>query len=437
MSEPLFGQPAPAASPESVKARRLAALLQQKEGMDASPIRSPWQGVGRVVQSMAGGYDQYQTDQSEMAARKGAAQHLAEALQNNNLSGAVGAMSDPWTNPEAAKTIAAVLTPQRIDTGTGTMLVDRQGHQIPGSFIPKTINAPEEYGPGTKFNQFYQGTPGGGVQPMQPAPPGGSGGPPVFSPNGTLQGNITGNQGQPPTGAPPVGPVAQAPASPVTPQTQQKVDFANKTAAERKGAETSAEASSKYYDSLHKGIAGTAMIAAQQKQNIDMLRQVAESPNFIPGTGSEAALGMQRLAAQFGINPTGAAPRELFNQIATRILADQISGIKSMASETGETGGRVFKSMLDLEEKANITSKDTIEGIKAKLNLIDNAGNLMMKWADIADDYVAKHGKLDAGFDKELRKEIAGARIPNAVPQPNFNDRFSGSLPKGWTVETR
>lgn len=430
----------PAASPQALQAQRALALALQQQGMDASPIRSPWQGLGRIAQSIMGGVEQRQADQSELAARKSAAEHLAEALQGNNLGGAIGAMSDPWTNPEAAKTVAAVLTPQRVETGTGSVLVDRQGQQVPGSFIPKTINAPEEYGPGTKFNQFYQGTQQGGVVPLQPgqpgqpapaaapavpvAPPGGTGGMPVFSPGGRLQGNLTSNQGQPPTvAAPPVGTVAQSPAVPMT--IPEKAALGNQIVADRKGAETSAEGNAKYYDSLHKGLAGTAQIAAQQKQNIDMLRQVAASPNFIPGAGSEAALGMQRLAAQFGINPQGAAPREIFNQVATRILADQISGIKSMASTTGETGGRIFKSMLDLEEKANITPQDTMAGIKSKLDLIDNAGNLMMKWGNLADDYVAKHGKLDAGFDKTLREEISKARIPNAVPQPEVIERRS------------
>jgi hypothetical protein len=127
---------------------------------------------------------------------------------------------------------------------------------------------------------------------------------------------------------------------------------------------------------------------------------------------------MQRFAAQLGINPTGAAPRELFNQLAAKVLADQFSGLKSMASETGEAGGRVFKPMLDIEEKANVTSDDTPAGINAKLNLLDNAGNLMMKYGDMADDYVAKNGKLDPTFDKALRKEISSSRLPNVVPQP-------------------
>jgi hypothetical protein len=185
----------------------------------------------------------------------------------------------------------------------------------------------------------------------------------------------------------------------------------------QKDAENTAAANAKYYDSLHKGLSGSAMISAQQKQNLDVLRQVAASPNFVPGTGSDAALQLQRMAAQFGIKTEGAAPREIFNQVAARVLADQFSGIKSMASETGEQGGRIFKPMLDLEEKANITPEDSLAGIKAKIDLLDRAGNLMMKWGDKADDYIKEHGRLDAGFDKQLRADIAAARVPDVVPK--------------------
>ena len=41
----------------------------------------------------------------------------------------------------------------------------------------------------------------------------------------------------------------------------------------------------------------------------------------------------------------------------------------------------------------------------------------MMKWGDRADDYVKEHGRLDAGFNKIIRQEIAAGRIQNAVPQ--------------------
>jgi hypothetical protein len=194
--------------------------------------------------------------------------------------------------------------------------------------------------------------------------------------------------------------------------------------AAKEGGKTGAAADAKLSDTIYKGITGQASIAAQQKQNIGVLRQIAASPNFTPGAGSDAALGLQRLAAQLGINPTGAAPRELFNQISARVLADQFSGLKSMASETGEAGGRIFKPMLDLEEKANITPNDSLAGIKAKLDLLDKSGDLMMKWGNMADDYKLAHGPLDPAFYKQLRQEIGNARIGNVLPaaaKPSFS----------------
>lgn len=196
-----------------------------------------------------------------------------------------------------------------------------------------------------------------------------------------------------------------------------QIESRDPTVQAQKKQEEQQRADVKYYDTLHHGHTGAGMIAAQQKQNIDILRQVVASPSFTPGAGSDVWLAYQRMAAQAGINPTGAAPRELFNQVSARILADQFSSLKSLASETGETGARIFKPMLDIEEKANITPVDSIEGIKAKLDLIDKMGDIMKKSADMADDYKIKHGSLDAGFEKQLRGEIAKARIPNVVPQ--------------------
>jgi hypothetical protein len=217
-------------------------------------------------------------------------------------------------------------------------------------------------------------------------------------------------------------------------QIRESIGKYNEPTSEMKNQESGADERSaqmkadvKYYDTLHRGLAGSGHIAAQQKQNVDILRQVAASPNFIPGAGSDLALAYQRIAAQFGINPKGAAPREIFNQVAAKILQDQFAGMKTMSAETGEQGGRLFKSMLDIEEKANITSADSLDGVKAKLDIIDKTGDLMMGWADLADDYKIKHGRLDAGFDKALRADIAKGRVPKVVPQ-------SGGA-AGWKIE--
>jgi hypothetical protein len=181
---------------------------------------------------------------------------------------------------------------------------------------------------------------------------------------------------------------------------------------ENQGKLKQTELDQKYFHSIYTGLTGSATIAAQQKQNIAALRDIAADPTFMSGWGSNAGLAMQRLGAQFGIGDLSrAAPREAFNMLAARVLADQFSGMKSMSSETGEQAARIFKPMLDIEEKANITSSDSLEGIKSKLNLLDKAGDLMMKWGDMADDYKVQHGALDPGFNKQLRSEVAKSRL--------------------------
>ncbi len=179
-----------------------------------------------------------------------------------------------------------------------------------------------------------------------------------------------------------------------------------------KGMDEAATANAKYYDSLHKGLAGSAMIAAQQKQNIGVLKTILADPGF--GFGSVAGLqqGTLRALATAGIAPEAAANREVFNQTMARILADQFSGLKSLASTTGETGARIFKPMLDMEEKAIAHPDDTVEGIKRKIDILDQAGDLMMRWGNAADEHAINNGgRLDARFDRALRGEIANARI--------------------------
>lgn len=196
--------------------------------------------------------------------------------------------------------------------------------------------------------------------------------------------------------------------------TDKERDVASGTDA--KAAQTAADI--KYYDTIHRGRTGAADIMAQQKQNIDILRQVAEAPSLTLGPGSNLWLQVQRMAATAGINPTSAAPAEIFHQVAAKILADQFAGLKSLATETGEQGGRIFKPMLDIEEKANITPEDSLEGVKAKLKIFDEMGNLMIRWGNKADQYKIDHGRLDAKFERDLRAEIANARIPDVVPKP-------------------
>jgi len=58
------------------------------------------------------------------------------------------------------------------------------------------------------------------------------------------------------------------------------------SAAAKSGAEEQAKTDVKYFDTLYKGITGSGTIAAQQKQNIDILRQIADSKDFTPASAA-------------------------------------------------------------------------------------------------------------------------------------------------------
>jgi hypothetical protein len=57
-------------TPESLKLRRRLAEAMMKQGFDASPIQSPWQGLARIAQSMLGGYQMSQLEERETAQQK-------------------------------------------------------------------------------------------------------------------------------------------------------------------------------------------------------------------------------------------------------------------------------------------------------------------------------------------------------------------------------
>lgn len=59
-----LGQGQGLALPATLQSRLAAALAQQKEGMDISPIRSGWQGLARMANAALGGYGQYQAEQA-------------------------------------------------------------------------------------------------------------------------------------------------------------------------------------------------------------------------------------------------------------------------------------------------------------------------------------------------------------------------------------
>lgn len=117
-------------TPESQKMKRRLAEAMLKQGLDASPIASPWQGLARIAQAMLGGYNAYKLDADEKrnsdeiaAYRSGRA--TAPTQLGPSLSGASGAAAPP-SSPIAATDPADPLSPASVRN-------NNPGAQYPGA----------------------------------------------------------------------------------------------------------------------------------------------------------------------------------------------------------------------------------------------------------------------------------------------------------------
>ncbi len=304
--------------------------------------------------------------------------------------------------------------PQTMDVEGGKLMYDAAGHKVfigeprfgtikaGGAEIPTVSH----FDPATRQWKTTTMTPGGGVQ--NAVTPAGGTSQPDLSTIGGIQANEA------------------------------------KQAGAVKQAQAQGEGEAKYSQQLYSGYSGLATVAAQQKPNIDIVRQLLDDKDFKSGTGNQMDLAYRRALATFNIDPGAAAPREVFNQTMPRILADQFSGMKALAAETGETGARIFKPMLDIEEKSLPSPDDSPEGLRRKIDILDRVGTVQMQLGDAAADYKKEHGALDAGFEKIARGVIStsriygmGAKIPPAGETAPAKSPVSGKTSGGvtWSVQ--
>jgi hypothetical protein len=169
-----------------------------------------------------------------------------------------------------------------------------------------------------------------------------------------------------------------------------------------------AESNVKTFETVHAGMTGAAQTAAFQKQNISVIRQAAANPNFMSGVGEQYNLIGKQLIAQFGLNPSAAAPQEIVSQALGKILNDQFSGMRQLTEAGGENAAtRIFQAMLTAEQKSLPSKGDSTEGLLQKIDNLDRTGDLFMILGDKADAYKKEHGRLDTDFLTQTRKDVA------------------------------
>lgn len=103
----VWGENGAQLTPEQIAARRKIADAMVEKGSDYSPIRSPWQGVARLAQGLAGGYDARQADKAEQANAEANKQMIASLLAGGGASPAAAPVAAADTSGAAAPDSAA------------------------------------------------------------------------------------------------------------------------------------------------------------------------------------------------------------------------------------------------------------------------------------------------------------------------------------------
>src|SRR5574343_313408 len=134
----LFGppQPLPTLTPESVKRKRLLAEALSKQGMDFSPIASPWQGAARLANALVGGLEERALDRAETEGMKSANEALMKALGASMGGDAAPVAAVPGGGAPAAS--GAMPRPPAFSTDlTGGINAATAKYNLDPGFLPR------------------------------------------------------------------------------------------------------------------------------------------------------------------------------------------------------------------------------------------------------------------------------------------------------------
>jgi hypothetical protein len=148
-------------TPEMVARRRKLAETLMGQGIDTSPVESPWQAVGRIGEAAIGGYSDYKAGQQEQEGRKSAQGAMADLLQSDKSpsnASIMGAMNNPWITDSQSR-LAEMLMKDNL----------KQAH--PGAGSKFGLNGVWAKGKDGKMH-MYQLNEGGGAMQEAPLPEG-------------------------------------------------------------------------------------------------------------------------------------------------------------------------------------------------------------------------------------------------------------------------
>ena len=148
-------------TPQAAEAQRKVAQALLMQGMDYSPVRSPWQGAARVAQALVGGFESAQADASDKKLAEMQPQMLAAALTGavsptqpiaSGTAAPMGATSIPsgTIDPRLSSAISTAASANNVDPAYMTRLaLVENGGKVEGGSTLSSAQGPFQFLSGT------------------------------------------------------------------------------------------------------------------------------------------------------------------------------------------------------------------------------------------------------------------------------------------------
>lgn len=152
---------------------------------------------------------------------------------------------------------------------------------------------------------------------------------------------------------------------------------------------------------------------------LDQMETLMADPGFYSGTSGDSVLAAKRAARALGFDPEGVDSMEAFNTLAKR------GALEAMG---GSLGAGFSNADRDFVEAQVPRLANTPEGNRLIIQIQRKIQERRLQVAQMAQEYERRNGRLDAGFDDELRRFAESTPI---FANPGTNRTSSGVT---WSI---
>lgn len=143
------------------------------------------------------------------------------------------------------------------------------------------------------------------------------------------------------------------------------------------------------------GLQDAAAAASDQIANLSRMETLMNDPKFRSGTGTDAIVSMQKMVEALGGNSADVGSIEAFRAASTQAV---------MASLGGSLGAGFSNADRDFVMSMSANLDNSVRGNRMILSAQKKIAQRKIELARLADEYIAKNGRLDANWPMVMRQ---------------------------------